>query len=124
MKKIVRLGPCTCENMASIKNDCPAWVEANPTRYHRMPVFEESEEKVLVLVIAGNRWQFEYWLSQPGFTKPECRYVYLGDPVKLRGVRGAKIELWGQYWRNPVFDSDELKAYRQSEICARVPKNE
>lgn len=51
------------------------------------------------IVIAGNYRQYKNYLRENNLTPQQARYVDM--PEKLRGLRGAEVVKYGEWWLNP-----------------------
>lgn len=82
-------------------------------------------KKLIILVVAGNSGQFDYWIDQklnelkkkdsewerrPGRVRLEnTEYIYVSKPEQMRGYHGVKVEFWGTYYERD--DIDQFKQY-------------
>ena len=50
----------------------------------------------MIIVLAGNRMEFERYLDTNGLTDSEALYGF--EPEKIMGIRASKIEVVGTFW--------------------------
>jgi len=63
------------------------------------------------IVIAGNRAQFEnYCKTALKCQGPDVKFVSRPEDVMGMEIAEEDIILVGEYWRNPIYESDALKA--------------
>lgn len=65
-----------------------------------------------LIVIAGNRQQYEQFLSEHQFPPEEARYVYREE--QLFGLHNVEIVKTGDWRENPVADSNQLRILERS----------
>lgn len=65
-----------------------------------------------IIVLAGNRHEFEYYLNHNGLTDSEAIYGY--DPIRIQGIHASKVEVVGTFWDRK--DAGELKRLAESRI--------
>lgn len=69
-----------------------------------------NKEKIIVL--AGNRRQFEKYLDENGLTDSEAMFGW--NPCILQGVKAKKIEIIGTFWERE--DAGKLKELADSRL--------
>jgi hypothetical protein len=65
-----------------------------------------------IIVLAGNREQFESYLNENGLTDSDAIYGY--DPIRLYGIRASKVEVIGTFWERK--DASKIKEVADSRV--------
>jgi hypothetical protein len=69
-------------------------------------------QKKKIIVLAGNREQFERYLADNGLTDSEAVYGF--EPDRIYGIRASKVEIIGTFWERK--DASKLKEVADSRI--------
>ena len=67
-----------------------------------------------IIVLAGNREQFEDYLNKNGLTDSEAIYAF--EPNRILGIEASKIEVVGTFWDRK--DADKLYNLAWSRVRA------
>lgn len=65
-----------------------------------------------IIILAGNREQFEKYLNENGFTDSEAIYGY--RPENIMGIQASKVEIVGTFWKKK--NASELQKLANTRI--------
>ena len=55
-------------------------------------------ESKKIIVLAGNRREFNNYLDEKGLTNFAGNYIYGAEPHNIMGIEAEKVEVIGTFW--------------------------